>query len=159
MLLRYMADTRHGKEDMLPNPAELRLKVGLASSALCSISLLEDTSRLSALLGEVSCYELTFVGGTTYCSVAALSLMDEADLARRTFSAQPGHSLLDAQKDTVRWLAHRQVGGFQGRPGKLEDVCYSFWCGGALSVSSLSLSLGFPPSHALTDLVLAHKVG
>jgi hypothetical protein len=34
MLLRYMADTRHGKEDMLPNLAELRLKVGLASSAL-----------------------------------------------------------------------------------------------------------------------------
>jgi geranylgeranyl transferase type-1 subunit beta len=26
-------------------------------------------------------------------------------------------------------------GGFQGRPGKLEDVCYSFWCGGAMRVS------------------------
>jgi geranylgeranyl transferase type-1 subunit beta len=25
-------------------------------------------------------------------------------------------------------------GGFQGRPGKDEDVCYSFWCGGALRV-------------------------
>jgi geranylgeranyl transferase type-1 subunit beta len=38
------------------------------------------------------------------------------------------------EDETVRWLAQRQIGGFQGRPGKLEDVCYSFWIGGALSV-------------------------
>lgn len=28
------------------------------------------------------------------------------------------------------------IGGFQGRPGKLADVCYSFWCGAALKVST-----------------------
>jgi geranylgeranyl transferase type-1 subunit beta len=39
--------------------------------------------------------------------------------------------------ETVRWLTQRQIGGFQGRPGKLEDVCYSFWIGGALSVCPL----------------------
>jgi geranylgeranyl transferase type-1 subunit beta len=38
-------------------------------------------------------------------------------------------------ESTIRWLAQRQIGGFQGRPGKLEDVCYSFWCGAALKVS------------------------
>ena len=33
-------------------------------------------------------------------------------------------------------------GGFQGRPGKKGDACYSFWCGGALEVRLLSR----PPS-------------
>lgn len=34
-------------------------------------------------------------------------------------------------------------GGFQGRPGKLEDVCYSFWCGVAMRVSCLSTCTPF----------------
>lgn len=38
-------------------------------------------------------------------------------------------------EDTVRWICQRQLGGFQGRPGKVEDVCYSFWCAAALRVS------------------------
>jgi geranylgeranyl transferase type-1 subunit beta len=60
-------------------------------------------------------------GGTTYCCTAALALLGaEQELA-----------------ETTRWLTQRQIGGFQGRPGKLEDVCYSFWCGGALAVSDL----------------------
>lgn len=61
-------------------------------------------------------------GGTNYCALAALSLLgalDKADVA-----------------GSSRWLLQRQIGGFQGRPGKLEDVCYSFWCGGALAVSA-----------------------
>jgi geranylgeranyl transferase type-1 subunit beta len=28
----------------------------------------------------------------------------------------------------------RQVGGFQGRPGKDEDTCYSFWIGASLAL-------------------------
>jgi prenyltransferase beta subunit len=59
-------------------------------------------------------------GGTTYCSVAALSMMG-------TIPEEPAAS--------IRWLLQRQIGGFQGRPGKLEDVCYSFWCGAAITVS------------------------
>lgn len=62
--------------------------------------------------------ELT-TGGTTYCAVSALTLLGGVD--------DPG--------ETIRWLVQRQIGGFQGRPGKLEDVCYSFWCCGALAVS------------------------
>ncbi|KAK8844639.1 hypothetical protein IAR55_006486 [Kwoniella newhampshirensis] len=57
-------------------------------------------------------------GGTTYCSVAALSLLNHTATAG------------DA---TLRWLVGRQLGGFQGRPSKLQDVCYSFWCGAAIS--------------------------
>ncbi|WVQ93900.1 hypothetical protein IAU59_000978 [Kwoniella sp. CBS 9459] len=60
-------------------------------------------------------------GGTTYCSLATLSILD-----------RPQSSATEAE--TLRWLLARQVGGFQGRPGKLEDVCYSFWCGGAIAI-------------------------
>ncbi|OXB38380.1 geranylgeranyl transferase type-1 subunit beta [Cryptococcus neoformans] len=67
-------------------------------------------------------------GGTTYCSLAALSFMSDFDN-----SPSPLNDRI-FQTDTLRWLVSRQLGGFQGRPGKLEDVCYSFWCGGALSV-------------------------
>ncbi|TYJ57560.1 hypothetical protein B9479_001642 [Cryptococcus floricola] len=71
------------------------------------------------------------IGGTTYCSLTSLSLLDQ-DSSHSTLSL----SSLDqrSQNDTTRWLVSRQIGGFQGRPGKLEDVCYSFWCGGALNV-------------------------
>ena len=34
------------------------------------------------------------------------------------------------------WLCERQLpnGGLNGRPEKLEDVCYSWWCLSALSI-------------------------
>lgn len=67
-------------------------------------------------------------GGTTYCSLAALSLISDSDNSRSPLNDRI------FQTDILRWLMSRQLGGFQGRPGKLEDVCYSFWCGGALSV-------------------------
>ena len=58
-------------------------------------------------------------GGTTYCSVASLILL-------RQPICDPGSIL--------RWTAQRQLGGFQGRPGKLEDVCYSFWIGATIQL-------------------------
>ncbi|BEI79949.1 hypothetical protein CcaverHIS002_0104780 [Cutaneotrichosporon cavernicola] len=56
-------------------------------------------------------------GGTTYCAAAGLSLLGG----------------VEDDGETTRWIVQRQLGGFQGRPGKLEDVCYSFWCCGALA--------------------------
>jgi geranylgeranyl transferase type-1 subunit beta len=32
----------------------------------------------------------------------------------------------------IGWCAQRQIGGFQGRPNKDEDTCYSFWIGASL---------------------------
>ncbi|WWD22811.1 hypothetical protein CI109_107305 [Kwoniella shandongensis] len=46
-------------------------------------------------------------GGTTYCAVAAVSLLNGS---------------IVAEDATLRWLIGRQLGGFQGRPGKLEDI-------------------------------------
>jgi geranylgeranyl transferase type-1 subunit beta len=63
-------------------------------------------------------------GGTSYCCITASALLGD---------------YLGDKTDASRWLAQRQVtdgqGGFQGRPGKDEDVCYSFWCGAAARVS------------------------
>ncbi|RKP29009.1 terpenoid cyclases/Protein prenyltransferase [Metschnikowia bicuspidata] len=75
--------------------------------------------------------------GLTFCGVAALSLLNPETI----FAAEPANT---AWKDaTVDWLVHRQydvsslqpddehdpanVGGFNGRPNKLQDTCYSWW--------------------------------
>tara|TARA_B110001452_G_scaffold18928_1_gene15334 strand:+ start:2944 stop:3786 length:843 start_codon:yes stop_codon:yes gene_type:complete len=69
-------------------------------------------------------------GGSIYTGLAALALMGTLpELPRRD--------------GLVGWIAQRQVGGYQGRPNKDEDTCYSFWFGAALAL------LGAP---GLTDL-------
>lgn len=37
-----------------------------------------------------------------------------------------------------RWCLMRQDGGFQGRPGKPSDTCYSFWVGATLKLLGVS---------------------
>lgn len=90
-------------------------------------------SRLSlsyiALLMTISC-----AGGSTYCSVAALSLIDR-------LSDLPERSKLE------HWLVSRQQsfhGGFNGRVEKLEDVCYSFWCGASLQILGIHHLVSIP---------------
>ena len=58
-------------------------------------------------------------GGSTYTGVAALSLMGMLHALPR-------------RADALRWCVERQVGGFQGRPNKDEDTCYSFWIGASM---------------------------
>lgn len=40
------------------------------------------------------------------------------------------------QDRVIQWLLDRQIRnlGFQGRPSKDADVCYSFWCGASLQI-------------------------
>lgn len=66
-------------------------------------------------------------GGSMYTGLAALALLGSLErLPRR-----------DA---IVQWCVNRQTkeegqaGGFQGRPNKDEDTCYSFWIGATLSI-------------------------
>jgi len=64
-------------------------------------------------------------GGSTFCAVAALSLMGRlGDL---------GQARLDR---LTAWCVHRQVAGsgYMGRPNKPEDTCYSFWVGATLAI-------------------------
>eukprot|EP00049_Salpingoeca_infusionum_P019909 m.363261 g.363261 ORF g.363261 m.363261 type:complete len:401 (-) comp21840_c0_seq1:228-1430(-) len=66
-------------------------------------------------------------GGSTFCAVAALSLMGRLDALSS-----------DQREELVAWLLRRQHTGFNGRPHKLVDTCYSFWIGGALRILGVS---------------------
>ncbi|KAI4501095.1 hypothetical protein M0802_003898 [Mischocyttarus mexicanus] len=70
-------------------------------------------------------------GGSTFCAIASLFLMNEL------------YNVLTAEhlNRLRRWCLMRQDGGFHGRPGKPSDTCYSFWIGATLqllNVGSLS---------------------
>ncbi|XP_043226586.1 geranylgeranyl transferase type-1 subunit beta-like [Amphibalanus amphitrite] len=61
-------------------------------------------------------------GGSTFCAVATLALMGELESA-----------LTEQQRDgLVFWCLSRQGVGFNGRPNKQEDSCYTFWIGASL---------------------------
>ncbi|RVE52597.1 hypothetical protein evm_002716 [Chilo suppressalis] len=73
--------------------------------------------------GIAQCPELESHGGTTYCALATLSLTKQL------------HKLSEEQVEGLkRWLLFRQVDGFQGRPNKSVDTCYSFWVGASLKI-------------------------
>ncbi|XP_076651386.1 farnesyl transferase beta subunit [Halictus rubicundus] len=62
-------------------------------------------------------------GGYTYCGLASLVLLGKTDSCNL--------------QSLLRWTVNRQMrleGGFQGRPNKVVDACYSFWQSGALSL-------------------------
>ena len=40
----------------------------------------------------------------------------------------------DELEQIKRWCLFRQKSGFQGRPNKPVDTCYSFWVGASLEV-------------------------
>jgi len=83
--------------------------------------------------------------GTTYCAVAALKLMNALDR-------------LPHQKELIRWLVLRQGFGFQGRPNKLEDTCYSFWVGATLKLLGGYDLIDQTNSRRFT-LSCQHKIG
>ncbi|TIA92379.1 hypothetical protein E3P99_00683 [Wallemia hederae] len=60
--------------------------------------------------------------GQVFTAVAALAILDRLDIIDRD--------------NLSWWLSERQVdnGGLNGRPQKLEDVCYSWWVLSALSI-------------------------
>ena len=58
-------------------------------------------------------------GGSTYTGLSALALMGYLPQLQKIDSA-------------IFWCKARQIGGFQGRPNKDEDTCYSFWIGASL---------------------------
>jgi len=58
-------------------------------------------------------------GGSTYCAVASLVLMNRL------------HDLPDLS-GLLKWCICCQGSGYRGRPNKPEDTCYSFWIGATL---------------------------
>ena len=63
-------------------------------------------------------------GGSTFCAVATLVLMNRLS------------DVLDEKKiyKLRRWCVMKQASGFQGRPNKEPDTCYSFWVGATLAL-------------------------
>lgn len=67
--------------------------------------------------------EMESHGGTTFCALAALTLANRM------------HELSPIEIERVkRWLVFRQDEGFNGRPNKPTDTCYSFWIAAALKI-------------------------
>ena len=75
-------------------------------------------------------------GGSTFCGVAALVLMDQVEdvllQPSQVDCSRPSTVSSCWKDDLIHWCVHRQVGGMQGRPNKAEDTCYSYWIGGTL---------------------------
>jgi len=85
-------------------------------------------------------------GGSTYCAVASLSLMGMLDR-------------LPHKSQIVKWLANRQIMGFQGRANKLQDTCYSFWIGSTLKIlGTFDEVVNFSNTRSFT-LSCQHKYG
>ncbi|TPX70686.1 hypothetical protein SpCBS45565_g01640 [Spizellomyces sp. 'palustris'] len=88
-----------------------------------------DVDRALAFIRDSQTYEYAFGqgpgqeahGGSTYCAVASLSLMNRLDE-------------LKGRDQLIHWLLTRQVDGFNGRPNKPRDTCYSFWIGASLDL-------------------------
>ena len=72
-----------------------------------------------------------FVGGSTFCAIASLVLMNRLQGAFNEKQV----------KRLKRWCISRQQTGFQGRPNKPVDTCYSFWVGATLKVSCRKFNL------------------
>lgn len=69
-------------------------------------------------------------GGSTFCGVASLMLMNRINVLDQDDEGNPN----DWKAQLIHWCVHRQVGGMQGRPNKAQDTCYSFWIGGTLAL-------------------------
>ncbi|KAJ3123941.1 Geranylgeranyl transferase type-1 subunit beta [Nowakowskiella sp. JEL0407] len=74
-------------------------------------------------------------GGSTYLAVASLKLLGKLDDSFPRNSPQ--------WNKLFKWLVFRQVGGFQGRPNKPADTCYSFWVGATLTMLGLDNFIDF----------------
>ena len=86
-------------------------------------------------------------GGATYCAIASLALLGKLE------------QVLDDEwkQQLIYWCVHRQQangGGFQGRPNKPQDTCYSFWIGGTLRLLEMDHLLN---QHALQDYILSNQ--
>ncbi|XP_029208313.2 geranylgeranyl transferase type-1 subunit beta-like isoform X1 [Acropora millepora] len=81
--------------------------------------------------GQGPCLEAH--GGSTFCALASLVLMDCLDSSFATKELE----------QVKRWCLFRQMSGFQGRPNKPVDTCYSFWVGASLKLLGSFCSVDF----------------
>lgn len=51
------------------------------------------------------------------------------------------------KQNLIRWLVFRQTDGFQGRPNKPTDTCYSFWVGATLKLLGALYLIDYDRNH------------
>ncbi|XP_057308893.1 geranylgeranyl transferase type-1 subunit beta-like [Hydractinia symbiolongicarpus] len=91
-----------------------------------------DKSNAVKYIQDSMCYDygisqgphLEAHGGSTFCALASLVLMNKLN---DCFTPMQIEKL-------KRWCLVRQKNGFQGRPNKPVDTCYSFWVGASLKL-------------------------
>lgn len=95
-------------------------------------------STVISFLKDCQCYDGGFAASAAkteshsaycYCSIAALFILLGCDAERL-------HAAIDVPR-LGRFIANRQQepeGGFNGRPNKLVDACYSFWLTATVSI-------------------------
>lgn len=102
-----------------------------------AVSYIVQSLSYEGAFGQRPCNEAH--GGSTFCAVASLVLMD------RLYTALTEAQLFQLK----RWLLRRQETGFTGRPNKPADTCYSFWVGatlqmlGVLDLSNVTFNRSF----------------
>ena len=90
-----------------------------------------DVEKATNFLLSIQSYEGGFAqnigreshGGSTYCALAALQLMGKLDVISE-----------ESRSRLIYWCLNRQQSGFNGRPNKPADTCYSFWVGASLTL-------------------------
>lgn len=95
-----------------------------------------DQEKVTNYIKKSLCYDygigqgpgLESHGGSTFCALASLVLLNKLN------------SCFDQQQieRIIRWCLFRQKSGFQGRPNKPVDTCYSFWVGASLQLLDVS---------------------
>lgn len=91
-------------------------------------------------------------GGSTYCAVAALHLMDRLN--------DDSLQKLGINKEAlIDWLGMRQTTGFQGRINKVPDSCYGFWIGSSLKMLGVYEQVVEPPLLRSFILSCAGEMG
>ncbi len=131
--VRSLQDARHG-HFWAYRGGEADMRFLYCAAAVCTFLGDEawagiDVELATRYVAESQCYDggiglgpgQESHGGSTYTAVAALSLMGTLHTLPR-------------RDELVHWCVERQVGGFQGRPNKDEDTCYSFWIGASLDL-------------------------
>ena len=99
------------------------------TGSMLQITLFLVADNIVLLFVYVLLNFISITGGSTFCALASLVLMD---CLHECFTLKQLEKL-------KRWCLTRQKSGFQGRPNKPVDTCYSFWVGASLKVNYITL--------------------
>lgn len=90
----------------------------------------KSSSNIACIFRTLKIINFFIQGGSTFCALASLVLMNQLDSSL----------VADELEQIKRWCLFRQKSGFQGRPNKPVDTCYSFWVGASLEVFKWKVS-------------------